>query len=73
VRLGSCASAADSPPPSLLGGALIVHYSGNPSVCRSPPSLLGGSNDWRVARAVIESFAPPSKLSGGGFSWVSPP
>ena len=30
---------------------------------RSPLSLLGGSTDWRGARSVTESFAPPSKLS----------
>ena len=34
------ACAADLPPPSLLAGAMIVHYGGNPSVCRSPPSKL---------------------------------
>jgi len=59
----------DPPPPSSLGGALIVHYrerAKQASVCRSPPSSLGGSSDWSAGPTVTESFAPPSKLGGGG-------
>ncbi len=59
-----CAFDTDPPPPSRVpsgcGGALIRHYGGNPSVCRSPPSLLGGSSDGRVAPSdrIIRSTAP---------------